>query len=149
MRRSEAAVALIRRERDGQTSWLAQWNPRWQAYHFVSGRRHPGESFRECLVREILEELHLGEGADYAVAAGPPRHLEYTAWSEGARAETRYTMELFEVVLADDQARQRVDADPRNRWLGEAEIRSRRCVDGKAVSATMGSLLSEVGGDRA
>jgi 8-oxo-dGTP pyrophosphatase MutT (NUDIX family) len=148
MRRSEAAVALIRRGRDGRTLWLARWNPRWRAYHLVAGHRHPGETFRDCLVREILEELGLREGADYAVAVGPPRRLEYTAWSDSARAETRYTMELFDVELADEQARQRVDADSRNRWLSEDEIRSRRCLDGEAVSATMGLLLSKVGWGR-
>ncbi|MBI3467532.1 MAG: toll/interleukin-1 receptor domain-containing protein [Planctomycetes bacterium] len=30
MRTSIAALALIRRERDGQSLYLAQWHPRWQ-----------------------------------------------------------------------------------------------------------------------
>jgi 8-oxo-dGTP pyrophosphatase MutT (NUDIX family) len=149
MRRSEAAVALIRRERDGRTLWLARWNPRWRAYHLVAGHRHADETFRDCLVREITEELGLREGADYSVAPGSTRRLEYTAWSVGAGAETRYTMELFDVELADDHARQRVDADAQNRWLSEAEIRSRQCLDGEAVSTTMELLLSKVGWGRA
>ena len=41
---SEAAVALIRRKQDGQTVWLAQWNDKWQAYHFVSGQKRLDET---------------------------------------------------------------------------------------------------------
>src|SRR4051812_24779597 len=89
MRRSEAAVALIRREEGGQILWLAQWNPKWQAYHFISGHRRPEETFRECLVREVHEELGLAEGVDYTAAA----HLGFQAFSQGAGVETQYTME--------------------------------------------------------
>ena len=63
MRQSIAAFAVIRRDERGQTLWLAQWNPKWGAYHFVGGHKRPEETFRECLVREIGEELHLCEGA--------------------------------------------------------------------------------------
>jgi hypothetical protein len=64
MRRSEAAVALIRSDRDGQTLWLAQWNPRWGAYHFV---------------REVTEELGLREEVDFHAAPERSVHLEYSA----------------------------------------------------------------------
>src|SRR5438093_216363 len=85
MRRSEAAVALIRREQDGQTLWLAQWNPKWQRYHFVSGHRSPDETFRECLVREIAEELNLSEGLDYQVSSALPIQLEFIDFSESTQ----------------------------------------------------------------
>ena len=61
MRQSQATVALIRPVHDGQNLWLAQWNPKWRQFHFVSAHRRPDETFRECLVREIAEELELGE----------------------------------------------------------------------------------------
>jgi 8-oxo-dGTP pyrophosphatase MutT (NUDIX family) len=141
MRHSEAAVALIRREQDGQTFWLAQWNPKWQRFHFVSGHRRPDETFRACLVREVAEELDLQEDRDYAVAAGPPIPVEFTDWSESAQTETTYVMELFEVALTGPEARPRVDADPQNRWLSEPEIQAERCHDGRRISATMTRLL--------
>src|SRR5205814_72605 len=87
MRQSEAAVALIRREQDGQTVWLAQWNDKWRAYHFVSGHKRSNETFRECLVREVAEELGLKEGANYTAAPMPAAHLEFTAFSQGAGVE--------------------------------------------------------------
>ena len=144
MRQSLAAVALIRREQEGQTVWLAQWNPRWQRYHFVSGHKQPDESFRQCMVRELAEELHVRESIDFRVAAEPLSHLEYTAWSESAQAETAYTMEAFEVELIGEMAQQTVHADPRNRWLTEPEIRGQYCRDGNPASPSMGLILSKL-----
>ncbi|MFI5459731.1 MAG: NUDIX hydrolase [Isosphaerales bacterium] len=143
MRQSEAAVALIRRQQDDQTHWLAQWNPKWQAYHFVSGHRRHDETFRDCLVREIEEELHLSEGTDYRVSAEDPTHLEFMAFSQSTQTETRYVMELFNVELSSG-AHPRVAADPANRWLTEAEIEAGQTQDGRPVSATMKRLLGVI-----
>src|SRR5271163_3435974 len=99
MRQSEAAVALIHRRRDGQDFWLAQWNTKWCAYHFVAGHRRDDETFRECVVREIAEELHLVVGTDYRVATEPATHLEFVDFSRSAQSQTCYIMELFAVNL--------------------------------------------------
>ncbi len=143
MRRSEAAVAIIRREERGQTLWLAQWNPKWGAFHFVSGHKRPEETFRECLVREIEEELHLRESDDYRVSAADPTHLDFVDFSVSTQTETRYIMELFNVEL-DPRGAPMVDANPENRWLTEAEIQAGQTSDGKPVSVTMRRLLGEV-----
>jgi ADP-ribose pyrophosphatase YjhB (NUDIX family) len=144
MRRSEAAVALIQREQDGRNLWLAQWNPKWRRYHFVSGHRRPDETFRACLVREIAEELRLREGPDYQVSPAPPIHLEFRDYSERTQTQTCYLMELFRVELIDGDARRRIDENARNRWLSEAEIGAERTDDGRPVSATMKRLLREI-----
>jgi 8-oxo-dGTP pyrophosphatase MutT (NUDIX family) len=143
MRRSEAAVALIRRIEDGATLWLAQWNAKWGAYHFVSGHKRPEETFRECLEREVAEELGLRADIEFRAAAEPSAHLEFTAYSESAAVETTYTMELFEVELEGDGPRRAIAGDPRNRWLTEAEIGNARAAAGRPVSATMKRLLTE------
>jgi 8-oxo-dGTP pyrophosphatase MutT (NUDIX family) len=140
MRESEAAVALVRREQDGQTVWLTQWNPKWGRFHFVSGHRRPQETFRECLVREIAEELQLTEGADYQVSPRAPMHLYFADFSESAHTETWYNMELFEVELSAD-ALAKLESDPENRWLTEAEIDAAQTHDGRPASATMKRLL--------
>jgi 8-oxo-dGTP pyrophosphatase MutT (NUDIX family) len=141
MRRSEAAVALIHREQDGQKLWLAQWNPKWRRYHFVAGHRRPDETFRECLVREIAEELRLSEGPDYQVSSERPIHLEFLDSSESTQTQTRYLMELFRVELSP-AAGAKVASDPENRWLTESEVQAGRTRDGQPVSATMRRLLA-------
>lgn len=145
MRTSVAALALIRRETGESPSWLTQWNDNWRQYSFVGGHKHPAESFRECILREIAEELGLLEVREFVVANESLTHLEYRAWSERAQTETAYTMELFDVRLVSDAARCKVDADPRNRWLGEDEIQTRCCRDGKPVSETVKRLLDAIG----
>jgi 8-oxo-dGTP pyrophosphatase MutT (NUDIX family) len=143
MRQSEAAVALIRLVRDGQTHWLAQWNDKWGAFHFVSGHRRPDETFRECLVREIAEELHLSDGTDYQVSAERPTHLEFVDFSQSTQTQTRYIMELFSVEL-NPGAHPRVESNPANCWLNAAEIEAGQTRDGQPVSATMKRLLGQV-----
>ena len=145
MRTSIASVALIRRHVGGQTLWLAQWNAHWHRYYFVGGHKHEDESFRECLVREVAEETGLTEHVDYDVVDGPVAHVEYADWSGRAQAQTAYTMELFELRLRSERASRRLDANPKNRWLRESEIRAGRCADGKRVSQTMGLLLQRAG----
>ncbi len=143
MRQSNASIALIRRGQGLETRWLAQWNRSWRCYNFVGGHKHDDESFRQCVIREVNEELEIAEGSDFAVAEHPLARLDYTAWSDGAGQETHYVMELFDVRLIGEAARRQVDADPRNRWLTEAEIRSCRCTDGQPVSETMGRILNQ------
>jgi 8-oxo-dGTP pyrophosphatase MutT (NUDIX family) len=143
MRRSQAAVALIRRPQGDNALWLAQWNPKWQAFHFVGGHKRPSETFRECVVREVAEELRLSEQAEFSAAREPILHLEYSAWSESANAETCYMMELFEVELTD-AARRRVETGSENCWLTEAEIHAEQTLHGQRVSATMNRLLGEL-----
>jgi 8-oxo-dGTP pyrophosphatase MutT (NUDIX family) len=138
-----AGLALITRRRpEGATECLAHWSRRWDMFSLVGGHVDPGESFRECCAREVAEELGLAPDLDYRVAPEPLRpRQEYTAFSRSAGVETRYVVELFAVELLTPEARQRVDADPRQRWLGEDEIRRRRTGDGQPVSAQVETVL--------
>lgn len=145
MRQSIAAVALIRKSEERATLWLARWNRKWRCYSFVGGHKEPEETFRECVLREVGEELGLHENGDFTVAPQPVAHLEYAAWSESAQAETAYTIELFDADLTSDAARRRVNADAECRWLTEAEVRARQCSDGRPVSETMERLLDAGG----
>jgi 8-oxo-dGTP pyrophosphatase MutT (NUDIX family) len=143
MRQSLAAVALIHREEKGERQWLAQWNRKWGAYHFVGGHKRPAETFRECLVREIAEELGLREGADYEVSSAPPIHLEFADFSESTQTQTCYIMELFGVELGSG-AQAKVERNAENRWLTETEIQAGQTRDGQPVSVTMRRLLEAV-----
>jgi 8-oxo-dGTP pyrophosphatase MutT (NUDIX family) len=144
MRRSEGALALVRRERPGRTEYLVQWNEKWQAYNFVGGHRRAEETFIACLERELGEELNLHRGGDYRVKEGRPWHLEYTTYSESARAETAYVMELFPVELMPAAAG-RVEGDPANCWVSGDEVRQGRAGDGRPVSRTVALLLEKAG----
>jgi 8-oxo-dGTP pyrophosphatase MutT (NUDIX family) len=142
MRTSVAAFALFRRAAASRhVEYLAQWNEAWHAFHFVGGHKRDDESFRDCCVREVAEELGLVEGRDFRLAPERRCHLRYIHRSESARADTAYTVELFDAELLSPA----VEADPNNRWLTESDIRAGRCRDGRAVSPTMLRILSLAG----
>ena len=71
IRLSEGGIALFQRAVRGKRQWLAQWNENWQAFFFVGGHRQESETFRQCVIREIEEELDLA-GSDFTVAAKRP-----------------------------------------------------------------------------
>jgi ADP-ribose pyrophosphatase YjhB (NUDIX family) len=146
MRQSEAAVAVIRRKEEGETLWLAQWNPKWGAFHFVGGHKRPSESFRECVIREIGEELVLRYERDFRIESKAPMHIEFNAFSEGSRTDTHYIMELFGVDLVSEDACLNVDEGPQNRWLTASEIRGGRTGDARPISPTMKRLLETMTG---
>jgi 8-oxo-dGTP pyrophosphatase MutT (NUDIX family) len=145
MRESIAAMALIRQDHEGRTLWLAQWNSPWGRYHLVGGHKRDNESFRECVIREVQEELGIAAGTEFTVGEASLTHLDYRDWSERAAQETRYVVELFEVQLAGKTAYRKVAADRRNRWVAEGEIRDHRCRDGMPISVTMERLLGLAG----
>jgi hypothetical protein len=145
MRTSVAAFALFRRAAlAGRVEYLAQWNEGWHAFHFIGGHKRDNESFRDCCIREVSEELGLVEGRDFRVAFERRSLLRYIHWSERAQTDTAYTVELFDAELLSSAAAS-VEAGANNRWLTESDIRAGRCRDGRAVSPTMLRILSLAG----
>jgi 8-oxo-dGTP pyrophosphatase MutT (NUDIX family) len=142
MRKSIASLALITREKDGVREWLARWNRHWEAFHFVGGGKHESESFRECCIREIGEELGLKESTGFSVSDAPLECLEFTAWSKRAGEETDYKFEVFDVEIHAGAASDRVSGDPQIRWLSRKEIAAGMTTDGKEVSETVERIVS-------
>jgi len=103
-----------------------------EGFHFVGGHKYPDESFRECVAREINEELGLAAD-EFVVAKNPLKQVSYIAWPKNAQEDTPYTMELFEVELCT-VADSRVNSHPKNRWITASEIRRQQCDDDSAVS---------------
>jgi 8-oxo-dGTP pyrophosphatase MutT (NUDIX family) len=143
LRQSEGGIALIQRSVGGHREWLAQWNENWGQFFFIGGHRRGSESFRDCVIREIGEELGL-PAAEFTVGAKVAHHLKYPAISGSADELTEYTMELFDAQLKPS-AQEAVERSSRNKWLSEAEIRRLEANDARPVSVTMMLLLSLAG----
>jgi len=139
LRRSEGGIALIQRTLAGKREWLAQWNENWQAFFFIGGHRHEKETFRECVIREIEEELGLS-AQECPVANLPAHHLEYRAVSRSANELTNYMMELFEAHPTQDGLK-KIARNTSNKWLDETEIRRLEAYDARAVSVSMMVIL--------
>jgi ADP-ribose pyrophosphatase YjhB (NUDIX family) len=146
MRTSVGSFALITRQREGRTELLTQWNKRWKAFSFVGGHKRENESFRECLVREVKEELGLA-GGELEAADEPLVRAEYMDWSDSAQEETAYVHHFFRVRLIGERAEAAVAAAPENMWLTEDEIAAGRTRDGRTVSRTVKNFLAQLPGD--
>ena len=144
LRQSAGSMAIVGRAAGGRAEWLARWNKKWESYAFVGGHLHDGETFRECLVRELAEELELDEH-DFTVGDAPLARLEFVDWSESAQQDTAYTHELFAVAFANDAVIERLRRDTRLRWLTDEEIRNQHGADGSPVSPTLSRYLDSIG----
>jgi 8-oxo-dGTP pyrophosphatase MutT (NUDIX family) len=133
MRKSQAALAII----EQQDAWLVQWNSNWQAYSLIGGHVEAGESFRECCIREITEELECAP-ADVEVAFESYADLHFCECSKAARVETEYQWELFRASICD-HLRSNLPNDCK--WVTPAQIKNGLANDGKPIAAQVGRVL--------
>lgn len=148
LRKSEGGIAIIRgKDHNGHDAWLAQWNEGWESFALLGGQREGDETFRQCVEREVIEELEIpgGEAAGFAVGAEMP--LDYVAWSRRAGEYTAYTTRVFPVTLSPRRLAASNVAEKKLHlhWLTEAEIRKQETTDGRRVSETVEVLLTMSG----
>jgi 8-oxo-dGTP pyrophosphatase MutT (NUDIX family) len=137
MRTSRASLAYICRRWNNQTQVLTQWSQSWRAFSLIGGHKLPRESYRDCLVREIAEELGLDAQRDYYAAARHVACLEFIAWSQSARLMTAYKLVIYSIGLLRSNVYTHVANDPNNRWLFRDEILEGATKDGCQISPTV------------
>lgn len=144
MRVSEAALALITRIGPGGVkSYLTQWNQKWQAYSLIGGHRRLDESFRDCCIREVEEELGLQRDIDFYVALEPiTPQCEYCAFSQSARVMTQYRIELFPTQINSSRCIEKLSTIPGNRWVTEPEARNKLTNDDQPVAVQVMTILT-------
>jgi 8-oxo-dGTP pyrophosphatase MutT (NUDIX family) len=143
MRQTSAAFAWIEYDTPHGRRVLTQWNRKWQAFNVIGGHREPAESFRECVVREITEELGLTE-AQFTVSAAPIAEIEFSAHSIPADEMTTYTMQLFRAAIVDEDAHRRIEGNAENRWHSPIEIEAGRTADGRRISEVAMRFVAKV-----
>lgn len=147
MRISRASLALIRRVGPvGATEYLTRWNDRWQAFSLIGGHVEAGESYRDCCIREVAEELDLTPEVDFRVASQPiGDRCQYTELSKSAGVPTEYQIELFATKLLHPAAVANVSLSPHNRWASLAEIRCGTTADNRTVAKQVSRVLRTSG----
>ena len=110
MRASNAALAIVTRVNSlGSAEYLTQWNNRWQAYSLIGGHVEEGETFQQCCIREVAEELECDQ---HSIAAAPYPYatLRFREFSRAAKVETDYHWQVF-IVRVTDSTLQQLPAD--------------------------------------
>ncbi len=141
MRISDAGIAMISRVNSlGETEFLTQWNQGWNAYSLIGGHVEAGETFRQCCVREIEEELHC-TASDFELAPYPYATLRFHDFSKAAREETDYHWQVFLTRPSNDLL-ERLPDDCQ--WVNAHHIRSGRTADGKPIADQVRRVLKAV-----
>jgi ADP-ribose pyrophosphatase YjhB (NUDIX family) len=137
MRVSEAALAWIQHLGPTGPELLVQWSESWQMFSLIGGHRETGETFRDCCIREIAEELELTPD-QYTVAPQPLRRVEYVAYSHSQQRETCYQIELFQASGIDWDTAVRI---PQTRWIRGDEVYARKTHDGLPISDQVAHMV--------
>jgi 8-oxo-dGTP pyrophosphatase MutT (NUDIX family) len=147
LRTSEGGLAAIVRKVADRREWLVIWNGRWGAFFLVGGHRLPHETFRECVVREVGEELAGPFGmaaSEYMVATTPTHQHRFRAVSGSTNQWTDYTLEVFAVTLTPAALGRLADPPagaPRIAWVTDAEIHALETSGGQPISPTVEIVL--------
>ncbi len=143
MRESLAGLAWIERRVGDESQWLVLWNERWQQYALVGGHLEADESLRECVLREVEEELRLTRGQDFQVSEQALVQLDYEAFSESVQEQTRYRHVVFSLTLTTD-AQDRIESQPGVRWVTDGEIERRATTDGLPIAEQVERAWREI-----
>ena len=137
------AMALVRRDAEHGSQWLAQWNSGRQRLQFIEAHKLQGESFRDSLVREVAWATGLRQGKDYIVSSVPRAHVEHeSAPAENDPSGVIFVAEFYLVELMGRAAAGILEQDDRNRWLTSAEMTAGRAADGTPFCETQQMLLA-------
>lgn len=143
MKKFVGSLALVRQVQDGRTTWLARWHEQSGRYGFIEADRLEGESYRECIDREVAWSLGLKRGKDYIVSSTPRLHLELQSQPPGESEMMWFIVEFYVVDLYGSTALETIDADAGNRWLTAEELHQGKTSDGIPLSERLTMLLAK------
>ncbi len=137
------SIALIRHPDRCEHLWPATWSADARHFDFVTAPRLEGESYRECIDREISWKLRLRRGRDYIVSSVARLHLDAPLQLPGEESETYFVVEFYVVDLYGGSARVTVDNNSDIRWLTSQELLSGQCCNGQQVNDRLVLLLQK------
>jgi len=140
-RKSEAALAWITRVNSSRgIEYLTQWNDAWQAFSLIGGHVEDGETFQQCCIREIEEELECSPD-EIVVDDVPICTLRFRERSKAAGAETDYEWQIFMARITED----RLGRLPATcGWLDAQQARRKVTIDGQAIADQVWRVVSAV-----
>lgn len=133
------AIALLRHPEQLEALWLTHWDATLKHYDFVTAERLEGESFRECLDREVAWILDIRRGKDYVISSQARLHLELP--TESSEDEPTGVVEFYIIDLFGKSGRASIERNKTLRWLTSDEVLSGQTSDDKLVSPALVELL--------
>ncbi len=135
------SIALLRHPEHLENQWLAYWDNGRRQYNFVTAERLDGESFRECLDREVAWILDIRRDKDYIISSQARLHLDIPDDAESD--EGFHVVEFYIVDLYGKSGRASVELNKQLRWLSSDEVLSGQTSDGVPVNPELVALLNK------
>jgi len=124
------SVCLLRHPKESEAQWLTVWNEPHCRYDFIASEKLEGDSFRECIEREVGWVLDLRRGRDYIVSSQARLHLELSIDAVGLS----HVIEFYVTDLYGAAGRAAVQCNSAARWLTGAEILDGESQEGLPVN---------------
>jgi hypothetical protein len=140
MQRCFWSIALIPHTNGELHSWFCRWRNDEAWFDFVTGERRDGESFRECIDREVRDSLGL-QSNGFLVANAAQLNMEFAAVLPGQTELCHVAAAFYMVHLYGRASRQNVESHPDGRWLTSSELFAGETADGKRVNPALTYLL--------
>lgn len=137
------SIALIRREHEGKSKWLARAEANQpNVLNFISAPRLGSESFRDTILREAAWELNLDPKRDLLVSSMAQLNLEFVAQLPNETDETHVGASFFMVQIYGKRALRQVESDPTNHWLSSSEVCNGHALSGEKLTPRLLFLLN-------
>ena len=136
------SIALIRHPEELEKLWLAFWDEPRGRFDFVTAERLEGDSFRECLDREIAWALDIRRGKDYIVSSMARLHLEIPSENEGSEDDL-HMIEFFVADLYGKRGREAVRGNDKLHWLMSSEVLDGETEDGRPLNPQLVAWLRQ------
>lgn len=124
------SIALVRDQAAPPVRWLLAKRGHLE---FIQAERLEGDSFRECIQREVAWSLDLRRQRDCLVSSYSRLHLSQAIFLPDENQQVWFEVEFFVVELFTEQARQSVASNPQFTWLTGPEIHRGVSDDGLPI----------------
>lgn len=136
------SIGLIRHPERGEASWLAVWNNLEQCYDFVRAERLEGESYRECLDRELAWTLRLRRGKDYIISSAARLHWNAPLTLPNDTEATYFVVEFYIVDLFGPSSLNAIDENEQCVWVTRRQLFAGTAPDGREIHSGLRSLIA-------
>ncbi len=113
------SLGLVRDQSSLPVRWLLRKRSRLE---FIQAERLEGDSYRDCIQREVAWTLNLHRDKDCLVSSHSRLHLSQAIFVPEENQEVWFEVELFVVEMFTEAAQQTVANDPDVAWLTGEEV---------------------------
>lgn len=133
------SLGLVRDSASPPSRWLLMKRGHLE---FIQAERLDGDSYRDCVVREITWALNLHRRKDCLVSSYSRLHLSRAIYVPSEDQEVWFEVEFFVADLYTEAARQSVADNPHVTWLTGAEVSAGRSSDGVPICERHSLLMA-------